>query len=430
MIRFSIFTAPSISHNNSHSDLVTPCFVDCDNSEVVLNGHAIRLTVYNWSAADYDQINVLINSIDWHQLFGFNFEVESIWSEFKSLLWPIIDVYVPKKSIPHNAKYKLRIYPKFIRNLLSRKAAIWRLLKHQNNPTLKNKYNRIARECKIAIIKFDSDRELKLLNANNLGAFYKFVNTKLSSPSGIAPLVNASGQLLTSDLDKANLLNEFFESVFTQDNGTAPNFPNRLPPGASCINDVKITPAIISRILVKLKSNAAAGPDCLPPIFFHKTAKTISYSLSVIFRTFLDLHELPSEWKISYISPKFKKGSPSDPTNYRPISLTCTLCKVFESIIATEIIEFLLKHNLINENQHGFLKKHSTCTNLLETLNDWTIHLSNNKSVMVAYIDFTRAFDSVSHSKLLNKLISYGISGNLLFWIQPFITNRSHCSYC
>ena len=178
---------------------------------------------------------------------------------------------------------------------------------------------------------------------------------------------------------------------------------------------------------MKLKSNAAAGPDCLPPIFFHKTAKTISYSLSVIFRTFLDLHELPSEWKISYISPKFKKGSPSDPTNYRPISLTCTLCKVFESIIATEIIDFLLKHNLINENQHGFLKKHSTCTNLLETLNDWTIHLSNHKSVVVAYIDFTRAFDSVSHSKLLNKLISYGISGNLLFWIQAFITNRSQC---
>ena len=156
-----------------------------------------------------------------------------------------------------------------------------------------------------------------------------------------------------------------------------------------------------------------------------KTCRTLCFPISVLFRSLLDLHNLPSEWKHSIISPKFKSGSPSDPKNYRPISLTCTCCKVLESIIVAELLEFLNTHKLISKHQHGFLKLHSTTTNLLETINDWTISLSNHKSVTIAYVDFQRAFDTISHPKLIHKLISYGVSGNLLFWIQSFLSNRT-----
>ena len=88
-------------------------------------------------------------------------------------------------------------------------------------------------------------------------------------------------------------------------------------------------------------------------------------------------------------------------------------------------IKFLQDHNVINKQQHGFLKNHSTCTNLLESLNDWTLSLSNHESVVIGYVDFARAFDSVSHPKLFLKLQGYGIKGNLLFWIQAFLTNRT-----
>ena len=71
------------------------------------------------------------------------------------------------------------------------------------------------------------------------------------------------------------------------------------------------------------------------------------------------------------------------------------------------------------------MKRHSTCTNLLESLKDWTLSLSNHKSVIVGYIDFQRAFDSISHAKLIHKLISYAIDGNLLYWIQAFLSNRT-----
>ena len=295
----------------------------------------------------------------------------------------------------------------------------------RSNTTLKTKYTAIANKCKIAIFNFDLEKENKILKANNLGAFYKFANKRLSSPSGIAPLVNSDGKVFTSEADKAKLLSEYFSSVYTTDNGILPHFPKRIPPGSPVINDITITPTLIYKLLSKLKSNSAAGPDKIPPIFYRKSASSICFPLSILLRSFVDLHEIPDEWRVSIVIPKFKKGSPSTVSNYRPISLTCTACKILESLIASDLLNYLHLHNLISKDQHGFLKKHSTTTNLLSSLNDWTLSLQNHYSVTVAYIDFHRAFDSISHPKLLHKLIMYGVEGNLLFWIKSFLRNRS-----
>ena len=161
------------------------------------------------------------------------------------------------------------------------------------------------------------------------------------------------------------------------------------------------------------------------PAFYRNVENTIISPLAIIFRTVIDQQVLPTEWKSATITPIFKnKGAPSDPSNYRPIALTSTCCKILESIIASDLIQFLSDHNLINKNQHGFLKKHSTITNLLESINDWTLSLSKRNSVAIAYIDFQRAFDTVSHPKLLHKLASYGICGKLLNWINSFLNGR------
>ena len=76
--------------------------------------------------------------------------------------------------------------------------------------------------------------------------------------------------------------------------------------------------------------------------------------------------------------------------------------------------------------QHGFVKGRSTCTNLLETMTDWTLSVQSNKSVTVAYIAFSRAFDSVSHGKLFARLYAYGIRGDVLTWLKNFLSGRTH----
>ena len=99
-----------------------------------------------------------------------------------------------------------------------------------------------------------------------------------------------------------------------------------------------------------------------------------------------------------------------------------------ESIIKTSLMSYLLTNKIITNQQHGFLTKHSTNSNILECLHDWNISLNTAKQQDVAYIDFARAFDSVVHSKLLFKLRSYGITGNLYNWISEFLSNRSQCT--
>ena len=88
--------------------------------------------------------------------------------------------------------------------------------------------------------------------------------------------------------------------------------------------------------------------------------------------------------------------------------------------MSRKITEYLLSNNLISDAQHGFLKRRSTCTNLLQCMDDWSLSIELGFQTVVVYIDFAEAFDTVSHRKLLHKLYYYGIRGILLSWFKCF----------
>ena len=100
-------------------------------------------------------------------------------------------------------------------------------------------------------------------------------------------------------------------------------------------------------------------------------------------------------------------------------------CKLFEKIVKNHLLTYLEEHSFISKNQHGFLSNHSTTTNLLETLNDWTRALEQHQFVKILYIDFEKAFDRVSVPKLLYKLKAVGVSGNLFSCLESFLTHRT-----
>ena len=100
--------------------------------------------------------------------------------------------------------------------------------------------------------------------------------------------------------------------------------------------------------------------------------------------------------------------------------------KILERVLSRKITEYLLSNNLISEAQHGFLKRRSTCTNLLQCTDDWSLSTELGFQTVVVYIDFAKAFDTVSHSKLLHKLYYCGIRGILLSWFKCFLDSHTH----
>jgi len=250
------------------------------------------------------------------------------------------------------------------------------------------------------------------------------VNNKLNCTQKIQSIKRADGTLTDESLEQADIFNNFFGSVFTTDDGSDAKIERRAEESCN-LSNVSFIPADVFVILKRLKPSTSTGPDGLPNVLLKNCAATLSVPLSHICDTSFKDNCLPASWKLAHVIPIHKKGGTSDPNNFRPISLTSTCCRVMERIINNKLIDFLLECKLITRHQHGFIRKRTTNTNLLECMYDWTINLQSRKVTDVIYFDFKKAFDSVSHLKLLNKLQAYGIVGNLLAWISDFLSNRS-----
>ena len=130
--------------------------------------------------------------------------------------------------------------------------------------------------------------------------------------------------------------------------------------------------------------------------------------LKIIFDKSLRTGEVPIEWREANFTLLFKKGSKLVRSNYRPVSLTSVICKIPDSIVRDHIMKFLRTNEIITPSQHGFVTNKACMTNLLETLDIITDAVNKGKSVDLVLLDFAKAFDKVSHEKLLLKLEAYG----------------------
>ena len=185
--------------------------------------------------------------------------------------------------------------------------------------------------------------------------------------------------------------------------------------------------SIVFEKLASLKTGKAPGPDGWPAEVFKQCADQLCVPLSILLNKSLESSVLPDDWKIGYITPIYKKGNKTKVDNYRPVCLTSIVIKIFESIIKDTLSNYLSDNNLLSPNQHGFVPRRSCCTQLLHALNDWTLSLDERLSTDVVYFDFSKAFDSVPHTRLLLKLQAYGINGQLLSWFKSFLTGRRQC---
>ena len=389
----------------------------CDSTDVY----------YNWYKADFDGMKCYLSAIDWHSMLYLNPSALTFWHCIVETLWSAVAMFVPVHSkVSSTTQTKHKRYPKSIRRLIAKKRRLWnRWKQHPHDLNAKQLYGDCTKLCHISIQTFEAKVESDIVESNNLGTFYRYINKRMNHQTSIAAIHDKTGNLVVHNSDKANLFNQYFSSVGVIDNGMLPtSMDGSINP--TVLDSVVFTRSNVCAAISKLKNNLSSGPDGLPPLLYKQLKHCLAEPLSLAFTQLLSVSEVPDDWKRAVITPVFKKGAVSDVSNYRPISLTCVASKIMERIISRQIFDHLVVNNILNAEQHGFFRCKSTCTNLLETLNDWTFSVQFKNSVSVVYIDFSKAFDSVTHSKLFAKLTACGISDCLLHWIENFLCNRSH----
>ena len=239
---------------------------------------------------------------------------------------------------------------------------------------------------------------------------------------GIPTLVK-DGVTYNTNLEKSNILNQHFYSVFTNDSSSLLPEMGQSPYPDVPLFDINV--AGVAKLLQEVVPFKATGPDGIPPRLLKEMSNELAPSLTLIFRASIHQSSIPSDCKTALVTPLFKKGSKSNPTNYRPISLTSICCKSLEHIMYSNIMSHLKLHNVLSSVQFGFREKHSAELQLLRTADDFALNLNHNQSTDAILLDFCKAFDKVSHRHLRVKLEYYGIKDSILEWISSFLSGRT-----
>ncbi|KAK4815920.1 hypothetical protein QYF61_010177 [Mycteria americana] len=182
---------------------------------------------------------------------------------------------------------------------------------------------------------------------------------------------------------------------------------------------------MVSDLLHHLDTHKSMGPDEIHPRVLKELAEELTKPLSIIYQQPRLTGEVPANWRLANVTPIFKKGRKEDPGNYRPVSLTSVPGKLMEQIILSAITRHVENNQGIRPSQHGFRKGRSCLTNLISFYDKVTRLVDEGKSVDVVYLDFSKAFDTVSHSFLLEKLAAQGLDGCTLRWVKNWLDGRA-----
>ena len=383
----------------------------------------------------FDQFNFYSNKIDW----------EIINEDFKNTDWH--SILTPLDSDP-DTQYETFINkciniissndvpPKIFKNHSKKLIPRDRRILMRKRKKLRKRFSSRKTAKKLVEIEFllqnsfTRERDKKETKAtakikSNPKYFYSYANRFSKSKPKVGPLLDPTTNELTDDsLAMANILQNQYKSVFTQ---PLPNYdlPQNDEPTTQILEDFNLTIEEFTKEIESLSPSSAPGADGFPAILLLKTKNNIALPLQIIWRNILNKGVTPKLLKTGHITPVYKKGNQGLAENYRPVTLTSHVSKVFEKIVRNKIQTHLEDNELYNTKQHGFRKGRSCLSQLLEHTERLIHYLEKGNNVDVIYLDFSKAFDRVDHTILLHKLRRNGISGKLHNWIKSFLTNRT-----
>ena len=191
-----------------------------------------------------------------------------------------------------------------------------------------------------------------------------------------------------------------------------------------------VTETEIDRLIIQLPNKTSSGHDCINNVLLKDMKNYLLLPLMIIFNKSLTEGQFPEPMKKADVIPLHKGKKTDLKTNYRPISLLLTMSKLLEKIVYKRTYIFLDSNNLLYNSQYGFRSNHSCKHAVSELISNVLKGLKKSQHTITIYLDLSKAFDTISHNVLLNKLSRYGIKGKAHNWFKHYLNNRLMQSKC
>ena len=185
----------------------------------------------------------------------------------------------------------------------------------------------------------------------------------------------------------------------------------------------QVSESFVAKELKKLKSNKPTGLHNIPARLLKDGANALATPLAILMNRSINEGSIPASWKYAIVTPVFKSGSKSDTSNYGLISVLPVFAKILEKAVHEMVYNFVLQHKLLSSYQSGFRLLHSTATSLIDITNTILHNTDKEKLTGLAFLDLSKAFDTLDHELLLTKLADFGLSKSSVNWFNAYLTN-------
>ena len=387
----------------------------------------------NFNKADWESIRSNLDECEWNSILDSeNDTAEEMFKKFEDKITDVCSSYTPQRLSCNGKKQNFipRARQALLRNRrkLNHKINVSTYLKPDKEKCdqLNKRKAEIEIQIRDAIREETTKKEIALIEKIKVNprAFYTYAKKNSKTYTSVGPLLDENNKLQSDPVAMCNILQNQYKKTFSDPNsGKKEPVTDRIE--IPSLKDFTFNEEDIIKAINEIPLNSAPGPDKIPSILLKECKKQIAPALYILWRKSLDTGEIPEILKKQSIIPIHKKDSKATPANYRPISLTSHIIKLFERILRVKIVNFLETNNLIKNSQHGFRPGRSCFTQLLHHIDDIISILERNENADSLYLDLSKAFDKVNHAILIHKLKEKGISGKILTWLNSFLTNRT-----
>lgn len=379
-----------------------------------------KLKVLLYKKGDYSSLTRALHQVNWTCELDQQENLELAVTRFYSILGDLTKKHVPIKEIK-NFKFPVWVTPE-LKNLILQKKIIHKFFKQTGQLELKHQFNVLRTKCKELSAKnynsyiHSTEKELH----QNPAKFWSYIKNN-KKDTGLPSVMSYNGETSSDGQHIANLFAKNLSSVYSNEVIVPPHFSFQktlITP----LQNITIDEKTLSKGMKKLKQDSTCGPDNIPPILLKNCAPALLSPLLILFNWSLSTGIYPEQWKKSYVIPIHKSGKKSDIENYRPISKLSSIPKLFESLVYKQIFPILMP--MISDNQHGFVYKKSTTTNLLSFTRNVADVLNRGTQFDTVITDYSKAFDKINVNILCSKLKAYGIEDPLLTWFYNYFSHR------